>query len=84
MNTKRIARTYLGWFEQEAHNQSISKADGSSSLIWNDAGSYVIGYTSAHGFHSYQAFVRDISGSRLPEVFANAVLNHAVAMVGAN
>lgn len=81
MNHKHIARVYLSWFEQEAHSLSISDSAGGNSLIWSDDGSFVIGYTGADGFRSYQAFVRDLATSRLGHVTADRVLSAAVGLV---
>jgi hypothetical protein len=83
VNHKHIARVYLGWFEQEAYDLSVSDSVGGSSLVWSDDGSFVIGYRRADGFRCYQRFVGDLATSRLGHADADRVLSAAVALVGA-
>lgn len=82
MNYKHIARVFLNWFEQEAHNLSVPMADGTSPFIMSDDGSFVIGYTGADGFRSYQGFVRDLAQARLSAPQAGKVLQKAIELVG--
>lgn len=66
MNHRRIARTYLGWFEQEAYNFSLpASSTATPPIIWNEAGTYVIGYVGANGTRSYQGFIADLCSARL-------------------
>lgn len=83
MNTKHVARVYLGWFDQEAQALSVPVCDTAGSIIWSDDGSFVIGYIGAEGFRSYQGFVKDLAASRLTLDQARRVLVDAVSLVEA-
>ena len=81
MNYKHVARVYLNWFEQEAHNLHAAVCDTAGPFIWNDDETYLIGYTGAEGFRSYQGFVKDLAQSRLTPAQAERVLIEDVALV---
>lgn len=81
MNFKHVARVYLGWFEQEAHNMHTPVPGREDSIIWNDGGTFVLGYTGAEGFRSYQGFVKDLAVARLTPAEADRVIVEAVKLV---
>ena len=82
MNHRRIARTYLNWFQQEALDCAVSLPDGCSSIVWSATGTFVVGYTySDLTQRTYQGFVREIANSRLGEKDGFRVLAAAIEMV---
>lgn len=84
MNHRHIARLFLSWFDQEASKLSKSLDDGSTSVVYDLTGEYVVSYVNIYGTKvRAREFVYSLAHARLDRsdcdkvvAAAHDLLNH--------